>query len=147
MVEMGEKPIDQEMRKLEARIGRTIDVITSADSHGFTGFTGTVLEFGSDIDDNAATIFLDKKKPEGQQEVQIPMDDLVDAYGRIVNGTFDDEKGTYICQACGQQKTVEGKRTFALSNHILAWKLGPLGHPKEMPEPEKIEVPKIPPGN
>ena len=121
MAEM-EQPLNQER---ESRIGRTVDIIASADNHRFTGFT-RLLEFGGQIDDDAAAIFVDKSKPEGQQEVKIPMDDLVDAYGRIGSGLFDDEKGTYSCQVAGQQKTVEGKRVWALSNHVLAWKLGPL---------------------
>ena len=52
-------------------------------------------------------------------------DDLTEAFERIALGSFDDEKGTYSCQVGGQQKTVEGKRVSALSNHVLAWKLGP----------------------
>jgi hypothetical protein len=117
-----EQPINQEV---EARIGRTVDIIASADMHRFTGFTG-LLEFGGQIDPDAAVIFVDKAKPEGQQEVKIPMDDLSEAYSRIGSGSFDDDKGVYSFQVGGQQKTVEGKRVWALSNHILAWKLGPL---------------------
>jgi hypothetical protein len=121
MAEM-EQPINQER---ESRIGRTVDIITSADMHRFTGFT-RLLEFGGQIAPDAAAIFVDKDKPEGQQEVRIPMNDLTEAFERIVLGSFDDEKGTYSCQVGGQQKTVEGKRVSALSNHVLAWKLGPL---------------------
>jgi hypothetical protein len=117
-----EQHINQE---IEGRIGRTIDIITSADMQRFTGFY-RLLEFGGKIDPDATAIFVDKDKPEGQQEVKVPMEQLTEAYERIASGSFDNEKGVYSFQVGGQQKTVEGKRVWALSNNVLAWKLGPL---------------------
>src|SRR5207248_11658331 len=97
MAEM-EQPLNQER---ESRIGKTVDIIASAAMHRFTGFT-RLLEFGDQIAPDAAAIFVDKDKPEGQQEVRIPMDDLTEGFERLALGSFDDEKGTYACHVGGQ---------------------------------------------
>ena len=118
MAEMDQPPITHEQQEVEARIGKTIDIIASASSHRFTGFKA-----GCHIDE-AGAIFVDNKKPEGQQETKVSMEDLSEAYARLGTGTIDDEKKTYTCQVGGQQKTVGFDRVFALTDHILSWKLG-----------------------
>ena len=121
MAEM-EQPINQE---LEESIGKIINIIASADIQRFTGFY-KLLEFGGKIDPDAAAIFIDKDKPEGQQEVKVPMEQLTEAYERISSGSFDNENEAYSFQVDKKKKNMEGKRVWALSNHVLAWKLGPL---------------------
>jgi hypothetical protein len=119
---MERQPINQEV---EARIGKTVDIIASADFQRFTGFEKLITRRGSSmpaltgeghpstrtlhpesvIDPDAAAIFIDKDKPEGQQEVRVPMRQLAETFHRIADGLYDYEKHSYSFQVGGQRKT------------------------------------------
>jgi hypothetical protein len=129
----GEKSVSQEQQEKEARISRTIDVINSADRHRVTGFPmEKPFSFGAEIAPDAGVIFVDRKKPEGQQETKISMEDLTAAFESLIMGEIDDENGTYNCQVGGQQKAVDSKRVEAISHPVTRWNLLRLGGIREM---------------
>lgn len=121
MSETVEQPVNQET---EDRIGRVADTIASAEWQRFTGFQESIGENGP-VDPDAAAVFVDKDKPEGQQEVKVPMQQLTEAYDRITSGEYDYDKSVYSFKVGGQQRTMSGDRVFGLMNNIFIWKLEP----------------------
>lgn len=123
---MSEKSATESLQQQEQRerermeiIDRTLDRISREQWNGFEGFREWIDGTGY-VERDAGGKYIDRSKPEGQQESVIPMRDLALAHGYVFErGRI--EESTFIIPIGEGEKKVPANSIFILTNNISAW--------------------------